>query len=310
MIKPDHPSAGVSRGGRDSRSEQAASSSSDPVTTTQTFAPPEARPPVASPIRVMKFGGTSVGSAARIRRVVGLVADARANSTPVVVVSAVNGTTDRLAEVAELAGRGDVGHESVTREIAEMHRELLHALAPTDEAPGLALRLDAAMDDLRRLARGVQLLGECTLRTRDWMLSFGELLSSMLVAACMRSHGVAAVDVDARELLRTDTRFGGARVDRQRSRKLVRARLPGDAGIPVVTGFIASTANGETTTLGGARPTSRPPFSARCWALRRSRSGRTWTGFSPRIPRPCPRPPRYARSPTRSSSSSPTSGRG
>ena len=250
MIKPDHPSAGVSRGGRDSRSEQAASSSSDPVTTTQTFAPPEARPPVASPIRVMKFGGTSVGSAARIRRVVGLVADARANSTPVVVVSAVNGTTDRLAEVAELAGRGDVGHESVTREIAEMHRELLHALAPTDEAPGLALRLDAAMDDLRRLARGVQLLGECTLRTRDWMLSFGELLSSMLVAACMRSHGVAAVDVDARELLRTDTRFGGARVDRQRSRKLVRARLPGDAGIPVVTGFIASTANGETTTLG------------------------------------------------------------
>ena len=250
MIKPDHPSAGVSRAGRDSRSEQAASSSSDPVTTTQTFAPPEARPPVASPIRVMKFGGTSVGSAARIRRVVGLVADARANSTPVVVVSAVNGTTDRLAEVAELAGRGDAGHESVTREIAEMHRELLHALAPTDEAPGLALRLDAAMDDLRRLARGVQLLGECTLRTRDWMLSFGELLSSMLVAACMRSHGVAAVDVDARELLRTDTRFGGARVDRQRSRKLVRARLPGDAGIPVVTGFIASTANGETTTLG------------------------------------------------------------
>ena len=198
----------------------------------------------------MKFGGTSVGSAARIRRVVALVADARADSTPVVVVSAVHGTTDRLAEVAELAGRGDAGHASVTREIAEMHRELLHALAPADEAPGLALRLDAAMEDLGRLARGVQLLGECTLRTRDWMLSFGELLSSMLVAACMRSHGIAAVDVDARELLRTDTRFGAARVDRQRSRELVRARLPGDAGIPVVTGFIASTAKGETTTLG------------------------------------------------------------
>ena len=198
----------------------------------------------------MKFGGTSVGSAARIRRVVGLVADARATSTPVVVVSAVNGTTDRLVEVAELAGRGDAGHEAVTQEIAEMHLELLRALAPADEAPGLALRLDAAMDDLRRLARGVQLLGECTLRTRDWMLSFGELLSSMLVAACMRSHGVAAVDVDARELLRTDTRFGAARVDRRRSRELVRARLPGDAGVPVVTGFIASTAKGETTTLG------------------------------------------------------------
>ena len=198
----------------------------------------------------MKFGGTSVGSAARIRRVVGLVADARADSTPVAVVSAVGGVTDRLAEVAELAGRGDAGHAAVTRGIEEVHRELLHALAPIDEAPGLALRLDGAMDELRRLATGAQLLGECTLRTRDRMLSFGELLSSMLVAACMRSHGIAAVDVDAREFFRTDTRFGAARVDQRSSRKLVRARLPGDAGVPVVTGFIASTAEGETTTLG------------------------------------------------------------
>lgn len=198
----------------------------------------------------MKFGGTSVGSAARIRRVVDLVADARADSTPVVVVSAVGGTTNRLAEVAELAGRGDAGHAKVTRVIEEMHRELLYALAPGDEAPGLSLRLDAAMDELRRLAGGAQLLGECTLRTRDRILAFGELLSSMLVAACMRSHGIAAVDVDARELFRTDRRFGAARVDPRSSRKMVRARLPGDAGIPVVTGFIASTAKGETTTLG------------------------------------------------------------
>ena len=198
----------------------------------------------------MKFGGTSVGSAARIRRVVGLVANARADSTPVVVVSAVGGITNRLVEVASLAGRGDAGHAAVTRGIEEVHRELLHALAPADEMPGLALRLNAALDELRRLASGTQLLGECTLRTRDRILSFGELLSSMLVAACMRSHGITAVDVDARELFRTDGRFGAARVDRQVSLKMVRARLPGDAGIPVVTGFIASTAEGETTTLG------------------------------------------------------------
>ena len=166
------------------------------------------------------------------------------------VVSAVGGTTNRLGEVADLAGRGDAGHAAVTRGIEEVHRELLHALAPAVEAPGLSLRLDAALDELRRLSSGAQLLGECTLRTRDRILAFGELLSSMLVAACMRSHRIAAVDVDARELFRTDTRFGAARVDHESSRKLVRARLPGDAGIPVVTGFIASTAEGETTTLG------------------------------------------------------------
>ena len=75
------------------------------MTSTVTLAPPEVRRPIAPRIRVMKFGGTSVGSATRIRRVVSLVADARAASTPVVVVSAVGGITNRLVEVAELAGR-------------------------------------------------------------------------------------------------------------------------------------------------------------------------------------------------------------
>ena len=201
-------------------------------------------------IRVMKFGGSSVGDAERIRRAAALTVRAQADATPVVVVSAVGGVTNRLVEIADLAGRGDEGHEDVIQEIEEKHRGLLHALAPPDELSGLGRRLESALTELRRLAKGAQLLGECTLRTRDRILAIGELLSSMLVAACMRSEGTAAVDVDARAILRTDDRFGSARVNQRISRKLVREQLPGDAGIPVVTGFIASTAEGETTTLG------------------------------------------------------------
>ena len=198
----------------------------------------------------MKFGGSSVGDAGRIRRVASLVRRAQARAAPVVVVSAVGGVTNRLVEVADLAGRGDEAHDDATRRLAAKHRELLRELAPADELAPLTGRLDSALAELRRLATGAQLLGECTLRTRDRILAFGELLSSMLVAACLRACGTAAVDVDAREILRTDSRFGSARVDQRASRRLVRARLPGEAGIPVVTGFIASTAGGETTTLG------------------------------------------------------------
>ncbi len=201
-------------------------------------------------IRILKFGGTSVGDASRIRRVAGLVKAARAEAVPVVVVSAVGGITNRLVDAADLAGRGDEAYEQVLDRIEQIHRELLSELAPEEERPQLEQRLGSALDELRRLARGAELLGECTMRTRDRMLAFGEILSSMLVAAGLRSEGVAARDVDARTLLRTDDRFGSARVDQEVSREQVRDGLPGTEGVPVVTGFIGSTATGETTTLG------------------------------------------------------------
>ena len=201
-------------------------------------------------IRVLKFGGTSLGEAARIQRVARLVRQARDEAIPIVVVSAVGGITAELLDAVELAGSGEEGYSEPLRRIEERHRAILDEVAPTSEQAQLRKRLDRALEELRQLARGAQLLGECTLRTRDRMLSFGELLSAMLVASCLRSEGLAARDVDARLLIRTDDRFGSARVDQEVSRELVQAELPGDEGVPVVTGFIGSTASGETTTLG------------------------------------------------------------
>jgi aspartokinase/homoserine dehydrogenase 1 len=210
-----------------------------------------AEPPAGSGnVRILKFGGTSVGDAARIRRAAALVRLAADDSVPVVVVSAVGGVTNLLLEAASLAGRGDEGYSEPLAEIEARHRAILEEVSPPDERPELERRLDEALRELHQLARGAQLLGECTLRTRDRMLAFGELLSAMLVAACLRSDGVPARDVDARTILRTDDRFGSARIDQAVSAEAARLHLPGTDGIPVVTGFIGSTVDGQTTTLG------------------------------------------------------------
>ncbi len=206
--------------------------------------------PEEGAIRVLKFGGSSLRDAERIRNVAALVSQAQTEAIPVVVVSAVGGTTEALDAVADLSGQGNDTYRDVLKKIEERHGELLASLAPEAEREELQARVNAVFEELERLARGAQLLGECSLRTRDRILAFGELLSALLLAACLRSRGVPARDVDARDFIRTDDRFGNARVDQPASEKLIREHLPGEAGIPVVTGFVGSTASGDTTTLG------------------------------------------------------------
>ena len=200
--------------------------------------------------RVLKFGGSSLSDPDRIRSITGLVARARRESNPVVVVSALGGTTDVLVAIADLAGGGSPAYEDRVRELEDRHREVLAGVAAPEERAALEARLSEAFEDIRKLARGAELLGECSPRTRDRLLAYGELLSSMLVAACLRAQGTPARDVDARRLVATDDRFGSARVDSKLSHERIRADLPGSSGVPVVTGFIGATAGGETTTLG------------------------------------------------------------
>ena len=186
----------------------------------------EAKSREALGIRVLKFGGSSLRDAERIGRVAGLVSQAQGESVPIVVVSALEGTTNALIAAAEMAGRGDEGYEESIRAIEERHAGVLAEVASPAEFPELEVRLRAAFDELRRLARGAHLLREVTLRTRDRMLAFGEILSSILLAACLRASGIAARAVDARDLIRTDDRFGSARVQMGPSEALVRAALP------------------------------------------------------------------------------------
>ena len=205
--------------------------------------------------RVHKFGGTSVATAERIRRAVGLVADDLEDASGwggrrAVVVSALGGTTDDLLGALE-AALARAGHAEAIEAIRQRHLEAAAELAGDDRAD-LEAALEARLDELTELLDGVSLLREATPRTRDAVLATGERLSAPIVAAAFRAAGQDAVALDAANLVRTDDGFGSATVDFGETRRLTRdaiGALP-SGQIAVVTGFLGSTEAGVTTTLG------------------------------------------------------------
>ncbi len=203
-------------------------------------------PRTARTVAIHKFGGTSLGDAERIQNASRLVAAARRKRPVVVVASAMGGVTDVLLGAAWEAERGRLGlARKAVEALMARHAEVARALGVRfDEAP--LRELDAAL-------QGVSLLRERTARVTDLVSSFGERLSAPLLAAALAKAGVPARAVDSRDLLVTDDHHGAASCDRKRSDPRVRRRLRPilAAGVvPVVTGFIARSAKGETTTLG------------------------------------------------------------
>lgn len=199
----------------------------------------------------MKFGGTSVAGAERIRAVAAIVAS-RTGERPLVVTSAMAGVTNELERLVDdaLAGRReplDAGWQALQRR----HQEAARALAPGDAAlPG---RLDDTLRDLRVLLRGLRLVGTASARARDAVLGFGELLAQELLAAALREAGVATEVVDARRIVVTDAAFGAAHPDPEASRERARGILVPliERGtVPVLGGYLGATPEGVPTTLG------------------------------------------------------------
>jgi len=201
----------------------------------------------------MKFGGTSVGSAERIRGVAALVRDRR-HRHPVVVVSALSGVTDRLLQAARLAVERDPGTDQAIQAIAVRHREVLGELFPAGPVrERLETHVDAVMRELQTVCTGVQYLGELTPRSLDAVSGMGERLSSEIVAATFVEQGMPSRAVDARTLIVTDENFGRAtpQLDETEARVQETLRPLVETGtVPVVTGFIGSTRKGVGTTLG------------------------------------------------------------
>ncbi|HYE95454.1 MAG TPA: aspartate kinase, partial [Rubricoccaceae bacterium] len=209
-------------------------------------------PDVARPYHVAKFGGTSVGTPERVRRVVDLSMATPDGFRRVVVVSAFGGVTDRLLAALAAAERRTGEHRAILDELRQRHAEAVAALARNDEEETLTQQLDTLWAEVRDLLEGVFLLRECTPRFQDAIVSAGERASVPLVAAAFRAAGHEAAALEATAFVRTDDRFGEATVDFETTGRLVREAfdaLP-DGAVPIVTGFIASTPEGVTTTLG------------------------------------------------------------
>lgn len=193
----------------------------------------------------MKFGGSSLADADRIAAVVAVVATAAAEDRVVVVVSAMQGVTNQLLALSDRAQRAEAFAPQLT-ELAARHHRVIDQLMAEDRTSSLHGQVDTLIEDLRELLYGVSLVRECSPRTRDLVASFGERLSALIVAAATPNGWF----VDARTMIRTDDTFGRAQVLFGSTADQTRSVLNDHTGVPVVTGFIAATEQGVTTTLG------------------------------------------------------------
>jgi aspartate kinase len=202
---------------------------------------------------VMKFGGTSVQDAKAIERVAHIV-QGRLADRPVVVVSAMAKVTDSLLAMGKAAGSGDRKTAlKMARGLRERHYETAGELLGTALFTEFHGDLGADFEDLDELLRGIGAVGEITPRTYDYVASFGEVLSSKIVAAAFAARGLPGVHVDSRQCLLTDSSYTRAvpqfEETNERLRKRVQPLVDGGR-VPVMGGFVGSNRSGITTTIG------------------------------------------------------------
>lgn len=203
------------------------------------------------PILVSKFGGTSVGTPERVQEVVRLVA-ANGGYRKVVVTSAFGGVTDRLLQAVSEAKNPEGDYKSILKALRKLHKTAVKELALKEEQKELNNLLDSFWDEIRDMLDGVRRRQASDARTMDAIVSAGERSSVPIIAAAFRAANVPALALDTRPLIRTDATHGEAVVDFETTNIQLQdayKTIPEDT-IAVVTGFIAATESGATTTLG------------------------------------------------------------
>jgi len=206
---------------------------------------------------VMKFGGTSLGSAERIQVAARLTVEQQAARPVAIVVSAMSKVTDLLLESMRQAEAGDeAGLDANLAALAQKHEHCCQELLPASalSAQGVALEgVHALIAEFTRIAKGILLLGERPLASLDKAVAIGERLAALMMAAYLESHGTRAVAVNAAQVIATDALFGNATPLMEETRRraaAVLAPLLERKILPVVTGFNGSTLDGRPTTLG------------------------------------------------------------
>jgi aspartate kinase len=202
---------------------------------------------------VMKFGGTSVESAVAIDRVAKIVAG-RLHERPAVVVSAMSKITDQLVAMSKAAGAGDSDRAlELSRAARERHYQAVSELLHHESFTPLHEELERDFNGLDELLRGISAVGELTPRTTDNVLSFGERINAKIVAAGFEARGMKSKMVDSRQVIVTDNQHTKAvpQFDEIEFRLKEHVKPALEQGyVPVMGGFIGSTKEGVTTTIG------------------------------------------------------------
>jgi len=202
-------------------------------------------------MQVLKFGGTSVANAENIKKVSCIIQKAAKNEKVIAVVSALGGITDVLLQTARKAAEGNEGYKELLAAAEQRHLDVVKELIPVVRQSSALSQVKKQFNEIDDICNGIFLLGELTERTTDKILSYGELISSQIISAALKADGIENCWKDSRELIATDSSFTHATVDFQQTNEKVKEFVSAEKNdIFILPGFIASDANGTTTTLG------------------------------------------------------------
>ncbi len=200
-------------------------------------------------MKVLKFGGSSVATPARVQSVIEIVKP-YLTSDVTVVFSAFGGVTDVLIQISTLALEGNLEYKSQLVTLENRHLDAVRALIKVQKQSSILAQVKFMMNELEDVLHGIYLVKERTPRTLDYVMSFGERLSTYIIAEAFKDSGIAADFLDARLVIRTDNQYGHAKVDFEATTKLIREHYTHHTNLQLVTGFVATSFSGETTTLG------------------------------------------------------------
>ncbi len=203
-------------------------------------------------MKVLKFGGTSVGSAKNIKLVIDIIQNDTTEEKKIVVVSAFSGVTNLLLNGIKSILEKKSSFDSISQQIVDMHLNIINELISDETVRGKVFKyLHTELDKLKQLYQGISLINEMTPKTEAKIASFGELLSSFIIKEAMISHGLDVERKDTRELIIANSDYTNATVDFElTNRKIVKFIDSCASSIVIVPGFVAANKKNETTVLG------------------------------------------------------------
>jgi aspartokinase/homoserine dehydrogenase 1 len=203
---------------------------------------------------VLKFGGSSVGSAEAIEKVIAIVTESIQKEPTIVVVSAMSGVTDQLLLLAQSASQGNEAYKTIVQNIEQKHLDAVRALLPIQQQSATLSLVKQMLNELEANCEGLFMLRELSLRMQDKIVSYGEILSSKIIAAAFEAKGIKQQWVDSRLIIKTNSNYQNAVVDKEATTKAIQTYFSAPENnlydVYMAPGFIASDMEGNTTTLG------------------------------------------------------------
>lgn len=202
-------------------------------------------------MKILKFGGTSVATASSIQKVIAIAKESASQESIVIVVSALGGATDVLLQAGFKAENKDNTYLKDLNTLEQRHIKVIQELISDSHQQEVIEEIQTHFSQLASILEGIYLINEFSNKTKDKIASFGELLSSYIIAETMKNQGLNAVRKNAQDLIKTDATFTNANVNyKVTENNISNYFAKKKASITVIPGFVATTLNGETTTLG------------------------------------------------------------